>query len=119
MTVQERKERARIRRQKQVAKQKMALLLATVLLVVIGSIVFGSIFSAAKNQHPEAPRYKYYRSITIEHGDTLWSIANEYCDSDCSTKEYIAELKELNSLTSDTIHAGQHLLISYYDTELK
>lgn len=119
MSGQDRRERARIRRQKQVAKQKMALLLATVLLIVVGSIIFGSIFSAAKNQHQEAPRYKYYKCITIEHGDTLWSIANEYCGTDCSTKEYVKELRELNSLTSDTIHAGQHLLISYYDTELK
>lgn len=119
MTTQDRRERARIRRQKQVAKQKMALLLATVLIITIGSIVFGTIFSAAQNQHPEAPKYKYYKSITIEHGDTLWSIADEYCGKECSTKEYVEELKELNSLTSDTIYAGQHLLVSYYDTELK
>ena len=30
----------------------------------------------------------------------------------------VDELKELNSLTSDIIHEGQHILVTYYDTEI-
>lgn len=118
MTVQERKERARIKRQKQVMKRRMILLLAAVFVITIGSIVCGSIFTSAKNPATDVTQYKYYKSITIEKGDSLWSIAEEYCtDMYKDTREYVDELKQLNSLTSETIHEGQYLLVAYYDTE--
>ena len=120
MTIQERQERARIRRKKQVAKQKMVLLLATVLIITIGSIVFGCIFSSAKEQEDNVIQYKYYKSITIQSGDSLWSIAEKYCTDDYeSTQAYVDELKQLNALNSETIHAGQHLLVAYFDTEYR
>ena len=71
MTVQERKQRVELKRRKQVAKQKMVLLLATVFVITIGSVIFGSIFSSAKNPNEDVKRYKYYTSIVIEKGD-VW-----------------------------------------------
>jgi hypothetical protein len=119
MTVQERKERAIIKRKKQVAKQKMFLLLITLFVITLGSIIFGSIFSSAKNPNEDIPRYKYYKSIEIESGDSLWSISKQYCDSTDDIREYMNELKELNALTSDYIQEGQHLIVAYYDSNLK
>ena len=119
MTVQERNERAKIKRKRQVAKQKMFFLLAALLIITLGSIVFGSIFSSAKNPESDLPKNKYYKSIEIESGDSLWSIAQEYCEPHADVREYVNELKELNSLTSSDIHAGQHLVVTYYDTKLK
>ena len=119
MTVQERKRRNEMKRRKQVAKQKMVLLLATVFVITIGSVVFGSIFSSAKNPDEDIQRYKYYKSIVIEQGDSLWSIAQEYKSNDVTTKEYVEELKELNALKSENIREGQHLMVAYYDTELR
>ena len=120
MSRQESRNRAKQRRAKIVAKRKMILLLTTVLLITIGSIVFGSIFSSAQSSAEESGiQYKYYKSITIEQGDSLWSIAEKYCtDAYEDTREYVDELKELNSLTSDIIHEGQHLLVAYYDAEI-
>ena len=119
MTIQERQERARMKRRKQLAKRKMFFLLVAIFVITLGSIVFGSIFSSAKDPDADIPRYKYYKSITIEQGDSLWSIAEEYCtDEYANTYEYVDELKQLNSLTSETIHAGQHLLVIYYDKEI-
>ncbi len=117
MTIQEREKRAQLKRRKQIVKRRMFLLLATAFVITIGSMVFGSIFSKAKNPAADIPQYKYYKSITIEQGDSLWSIAEEYC-TDQDTREYVSELKQLNSLTSETIYAGQHLLVAYYDTEI-
>ena len=120
MTVQERKERARIKRRRQVAKRRMILLLAALFVITVGSIVCGSIFSSAKDPATDIPLYKYYKSITIEQGDSLWSIAEEYCtDAYEDTRDYIDELKELNGLTSETIHEGQHLVVAYYDTVIR
>ncbi len=120
MTTQEKRERLRAKRKKQVAKQKMMLLLAITLVITIGSIAYGTIFSTAKDPATDIPQYKYYKSITIEQGDSLWSIANEYrTDAYKSAQEYIDEVKQINGLSSETIHEGQHLLIVYYDTEIR
>ena len=120
MTVQERKERARMKKRRQLAKRRMILLLAALFVITVGSIVCGSIFSSAKNPATDIPQHKYYKSITIEQGDSLWSIAQEYStDAYEDTQEYIDELIQLNGLTSKTIHEGQHLVVAYYDTEIR
>ncbi len=111
MTVQERKERNIKRRRRQAAKRNMFILLFTLLMIVIGSIVFGSTFSDAKN---DMESEKMYMSIEIEKGDSLWEIAQEYREPGCSTKEYVDELIALNNLSSDNIQEGQHLIVSYY-----
>ena len=121
MNRQESKNRVKQRRAKVVAKRRMMFLLTTVLLITIGSVVFGSIFSSAQtNAEESGVQYKYYKSIQIEKGDSLWSIAKEYrTDAYESTQEYIEELMELNNLTSDEIHHGQYLIVAYYDSEFK
>ena len=119
MTVQERTKRSRIKRRRQVLKQKLALVIVALFVITIGSVGFGSFFSSAKVAKSDVPEYKYYTSIIIEEGDSLWSIANEYNHSNVDIHEYVKELKELNGLTSETIQAGQHLLIAYYDTVVK
>ena len=62
---------------------------------------------------PKAPTYKYYTSIQVESGDTLWEIAEEY-----RTEEY-EDMKENNHLTSSHITDGMYLCIPYYTTEYK
>ncbi|SEP88259.1 LysM domain-containing protein [Lachnospiraceae bacterium RM5] len=59
-------------------------------------------------------KQKYYTSIEIMPGDTLWSIANEYKPDDTiSTNDYINDLKEINGITSDNITSGNYLTIYY------
>ena len=58
---------------------------------------------------------KYYKTITIEKGDTLWSIADEYKSSDYrTTQDYVKELREMNGLHSDQITSGQKLVVAYF-----
>lgn len=121
MNRQEIRYRAKQRRARIVARRRMFLLLAMILLITIGSIIFGSIFlSAQANAEESGIEYKYYKSIVIQDGDTLWNVAKEYqADKYGNTQEYIDELMELNNLSSDTIHEGQHLMVVYYDSEFK
>lgn len=59
---------------------------------------------------------KYYKSIQLQAGDTLWDIAKEHMNQEYDTIfEYIDEVKEINNLDDDEIHEGQYLTIAYFE----
>ena len=105
----------RIRRQREM-KKNFLILMMTVCLIVTGSVSVSGFRTNAKDDSTEVS-YKYYKSITVNNHDTLWSIAEEYMDAEHydSVNDYIAEVRRMNSLTSDTIHYGEYLIIPYYD----
>ena len=58
---------------------------------------------------------KNYKSIMVEKGDTLESIANLYMSIEFKTRDnYIKEVKFINHLDSDNIHAGNYIIVPYY-----
>lgn len=62
---------------------------------------------------PEQSRY--YTSIQISQGETLWDIANRFSeDTSISVQDYMDELKQINGLRCETIHAGQFLTVVYF-----
>ena len=62
------------------------------------------------------PGTKYYKSITVEYGDSLWSIAgDEMTNGWDDTRDYISEVMQINGLRSESIHAGSHLIVPYYE----
>ena len=107
------------RRQRQIEVRRNILLLTlSMILVLLASVLIIS-FSTEASGKERSVSYKYYTSIKIEQGDTLWSIANEHMDA-CHYKnasEYVNEIKAMNSLTSDKIVAGSYLIIPYYSAE--
>ena len=108
----------RIRRQKELRKN-IILTIMTICFAITLSFSVNSFLSNAESDSEKIP-YKYYKSITISNGDSLWSIAQKYMDEDQynSTKEYINEVKQLNSLRSDSVSYGENLIIPYYSYEL-
>ncbi len=63
-------------------------------------------------------RNKYYTSINIEQGDSMWSIAATYITDEYKDyNEYIAEVMSINGLKSENIKAGGRLCIPYYASE--
>ena len=107
----------RQRRQAQVRRNIVALILSVFMVIAVS--IFLISFSTEANDMEHQPSYKYYKSIEVDKGDTLWSIAKDNIDSNYykSTYEYVAEVKRMNSLTSDNIVAGSHIIIPYYSTE--
>lgn len=107
----------RQKRKRQVRFHIMAVILSLVLILAI-SLLFIS-FSTEANDMEHQPSYKYYKSIEISKGDTLWSIANDNFDSAHykDINEYVTEVKKINSLTSDNIVAGSHVIVPYYASE--
>lgn len=105
----------KIRRQREM-KKNFLILVMTVCLIVTCSISLSGFRSNAKDESTEVS-YKYYKSIAVTGYDTLWSIAEKYMDEEHydSITDYIEEVKSMNSLTNDTIHYGEYLIIPYYD----
>lgn len=93
--------------------------IATSLLVIVCCGLFGSFLSSAHSNREEKPvNFKYYKSVTIEQGDTLWAIAEEYITDDYdSIEEYISAIKKLNNLHGNTIKAGDKIMVAYNDTD--
>ena len=55
-----------------------------------------------------------YISIEIEHGETLWMIAERYKPAKQSTASYIAQLKQINGFGADDIYEGDYLIVADY-----
>lgn len=91
--------------------------LLTVCTLIFGILTFGVLHSSAGSEQEH--HFKYYTSIVIEEGDTLWSIADQYMDRNVQGKiAYIDEVKSINHIhDGDRITVGQMLIVPYYSTE--
>lgn len=121
-TLDERRSERRIRvnrmkRRRELRKHILTLVL-TFVLVITCSMMFFTVKTKAQN-YDEAVYYKYYKSITVSRGDSLWTYAAEYADEDQydSYQNYIDEVLQINGLSSESITAGQHLVVPYYSAE--
>ena len=93
----------------------------TLLIAFLCGITFGSMFASAQTTEEKAQdTFKYYKTITVESGDSLWEIASEnISDEYDSMDDYIAEVCSINGLDSTQIHAGRSLTVPYYSAEFK
>ena len=103
-----------------VRKQKGLLAIAIILIVALGILLGSSVNALASSDKDVASYNKYYVSIRIESGDTLWTIADEYVDGfNLSKADYIAEVCQINGISEDHIHAGDYIVVPYYSQEIK
>ena len=72
--------------------------------------------NAVKTHASVSGATKYYKSVTIMPGDTLWSIAEEYMDpmQYKDARDYIRELRQINSIGSDSINSGCYIVVACY-----
>lgn len=99
-----------------VRRQKLYLCMALTVITMILSILTGTRFAFAKQNVEANERTKVYKSIVIYAGDTLTSIASEYCSDEWNdTTAYIHEVSRINHLDDDELLiAGNYLIIPYY-----
>lgn len=92
--------------------------MVTVLLITGFSVCFFSFKTKAQNEAEEVA-YKYYKSIVVDSGDTIWDYAEEYAHEDYydSYESYIKEVIRINAMQDDSIQSGQYLIIPYYSYE--
>ena len=94
--------RKKEKRNKRIFSKALVISLAAACLICLFVLTGKSSVSANASEEGEV----YYTSITVEAGDTLSGIAAEY---DLSVKE----IKKINGIKSDTIYAGESLIVSY------
>lgn len=77
---------------------------------------FGHTLLNARAEEEETPKLnRYYTSVQLRQGDSLWDIARQYSSgSGYSCREYVEELKRMNGLTSEQIHSGEYLTVVYF-----
>ena len=88
---------------------------ALITIVMILSCFFGKTLVMANEESDDTVYTRYYTTIEVKKGDTLWSIAKTYRPhSGMSVREYINELKLINGMYSDDIHAGDIISVTYF-----
>ncbi len=58
---------------------------------------------------------KYYRSIQLEAGDTLWDLADSEMGAGFADKRaFISEVEAINHVDANQLHEGANLIIPYF-----
>ncbi|MBO4911524.1 MAG: hypothetical protein J5504_02275 [Butyrivibrio sp.] len=111
----------KLRRQKIVRRQRFVLGLIAALLVF--AVIFFA-FTMTLNAKVDGSDilYKYYKQISVDAGDSLWSIAsaNISYEKYDSIDDYIAEVCSINHIEDGgAVMAGEDIIIPYYSKEFR
>lgn len=102
------------RRAQKVQMEKRLIVVIGIIVISLG-ILLGSSISAFASAREKARIHKYYTSIQLRQGDSLWELAGGYASTDQSEQEFIDEVCEVNGISeSNILHSGQYLVVPYY-----
>lgn len=109
---------SRIRRIRQLRRRIWTASAIFCLAVVIG--VLGCGFLSKAQSDDAVVEYKYFTSIRVEAGDTLYSVSLEYADEHYeSVYDYMREICLTNHLLDEKINTGDYLVIPYYSSDFR
>lgn len=101
--------------QKEKKTNRRLILALLILTCLLAFLLIKTTARSAEAEHREDQAKKYYTSIVIDPGDTLWSIAEEYrTDQYASVYDYMQEIVDINHLHGDVLTSGNTLCIPYY-----
>ena len=111
----------RLRRERIIRRQRMILVM--VLGMILGLVVLfaSSMVLQAKSDSSDID-YKYYTSVEVHSGDTLWGFAQQYREPDHykNMESYISEVRAINHMAEDEdVIAGTNIILPYYSPEFK
>lgn len=109
--------RRKRRRQREI--RRIFILTGMAIVLVLGFALSYCALLSHANTEIDNISYKYFTSVQIEPGDTLWSLADRYADREhyASQEQYIAEVMNTNHLTGEDICVGSYLILPYYSAE--
>lgn len=88
------------------------LMLATLLIVTLTALLFGSLANPANAASSDSGVSvgSYTSSVTVLQGQSLWSIAAS-SDPQRDVRDVVADIVSLNDLQSSVVQAGQKLFV--------
>lgn len=93
------------------SKFRLCLFITIVLLIIVFLV---SILLRSGNAVATAYSGVRLKTICVEEGDTLWSIAGRYRPNGVDIRDFIYEIKDLNGLKDPIIYKNQLLLVPLY-----
>ena len=98
--ISERANESLTKREAIVRRQRGLLAVAIIVVVALGILLGTSMNALASSDKDIASYNKYYVSIRVESGDTLWTIADEYVDGfNIEKTDYIEEVCQINEIS--------------------
>lgn len=98
-------------------KKSITFRIIIIVAIILPSILmlFAAPYRTDASSNISPYRNKYYTSIYVNCGDTLWSIADKYITDEYSDNfQYINEIMSINNMHDSTIKSGTKLCIPYY-----
>ncbi len=110
----------RIRRHRIVRCQRIALAMIIAIIVFLFMFLASTIVLEAEAD-TFVPEYKYYKTVTVHAGDTLWNIATDNFSEEHyeDINSYMDEICSINNILGDEINAGEDIVVPYFSTEFK
>ncbi|CAN5756130.1 hypothetical protein BH20ACT23_BH20ACT23_17580 [soil metagenome] len=96
---------ARLRRQRLIEGRRRLAALIAALAVALGVMLGGGSEGIAVASKPGAPR-----SVVLQPGDSLWSVATEFAPDGVDPRAYVHALEEINGIEG-TVRAGAQLTL--------
>ncbi|MDI4645624.1 LysM peptidoglycan-binding domain-containing protein [Cohnella hashimotonis] len=83
------------------------------LIPIVALLIYAGLSMMTASAEPDAVRQAgaYEATVTVDSGDTLWSIAENAKPSRMKTIEAVHLIMKRNGLTSSTIASGQRLVL--------
>ena len=110
-----------LRKREAVVRRQRGILAIVIIMVVALGILLGTSMNALASSDKDVSSYnKYYVSIRVESGDTLWTIADKYVGGfNIEKNDYIEEVCQINEISKNDIHAGDYIVVPYYSQDIK
>ena len=107
----------RNRRNKQLKQRLLVSALVFVLFIVLAFVLLSTKSMASNDE----PLFKYYKSVQIKGGDTLYDLSLEYVNPSMNdTESFIEEVKYINNLEDDYhLYEGNYIIVPYYKKKEK
>lgn len=85
--------------------------LRSILLTVLCTLLIVSALSATGNLISSANKIETYINYQVQHGDTLWHIAQQHNEDYADIRELIYRIQTANQMSSSSIYPGQIIKI--------